>query len=146
MLSLGNTYSEEEIRDFDNRIRKILGETIEYVCELKFDGVSISLIYHNGILTQAITRGDGIQGDDITTNVKTIHSIPLKLSGNDYPSDFEIRGEIFMPTKSFLKINNEREETGDQLFANPRNATSGTLKLQDSKEVAKRNLDSYMVV
>jgi len=144
MLSLGNTYSEEEIRDFDNRIRKILGETIEYVCELKFDGVSISLIYHNGILTQAITRGDGIQGDDITTNVKTIHSIPLKLSGNDYPSDFEIRGEIFMPTKSFLKINNEREETGDQLFANPRNATSGTLKLQDSKEVAKRNLDSYM--
>jgi len=144
MLSLGNTYSEEEIRDFDNRIRKILGETIEYVCELKFDGVSISLIYHNGILTQAITRGDGIQSDDITTNVKTIHSIPLKLSGNDYPSDFEIRGEIFMPTKSFLKINNEREETGDQLFANPRNATSGTLKLQDSKEVAKRNLDSYM--
>jgi len=144
MLSLGNTYSEEEIRDFDNRIRKILGETIEYVCELKFDGVSISLIYHNGILTQAITRGDGIQGDDITTNVKTIHSIPLKLSGNDYPSDFEIRGEIFMPAKSFLKINNEREETGDQLFANPRNATSGTLKLQDPKEVAKRGLDSYM--
>ena len=144
MLSLGNTYSEEEIRDFDNRIRKILGETIEYVCELKFDGVSISLIYHNGILTQAITRGDGIQGDDITTNVKTIHSIPLKLSGNDYPSDFEIRGEIFMPAKSFLKINNEREETDDQLFANPRNATSGTLKLQDPKEVAKRGLDSYM--
>jgi len=144
MLSLGNTYSEEEIRDFDNRIRKILGETIEYVCELKFDGVSISLIYHNGILKQAITRGDGIQGDDITTNVKTIHSIPLKLSGNDCPSDFEIRGEIFMPAKSFLKINNEREETGDQLFANPRNATSGTLKLQDPKEVAKRGLDSYM--
>ncbi|HNY06705.1 MAG TPA: NAD-dependent DNA ligase LigA [Bacteroidales bacterium] len=144
MLSLGNTYSEEEIRDFDSRIRKILGETIEYVCELKFDGVSISLIYHNGILTQAITRGDGIQGDDITTNVKTIRSIPLKLSGNDYPSDFEIRGEIFMPAKSFLKINNEREETGDQLFANPRNATSGTLKLQDPKEVAKRGLDSYM--
>jgi len=144
MLSLGNTYSEEEIRDFDNRTKKFLGKNVEYVCELKFDGVSISLTYHKGLLIQAVTRGDGIQGDDITANVKTIKSIPLKLTGNDYPPDFEIRGEIFMPAKSFDKINNERAETGESQFANPRNATSGTLKLQDSKEVSKRGLDSYM--
>jgi DNA ligase (NAD+) len=144
MLSLGNTYSEEEIADFDSRVRKLLGaEEPEYICELKFDGVAIGLTYRNGKLVLAVTRGDGTQGDDVTMNVKTIKSIPLNLFG-DYPEEFEIRGEIFMPRSSFDKLNNEREELGLQLFANPRNAASGSLKMQDPAEVAKRNLDSYL--
>lgn len=144
MLSLGNTYNEQELVDFDGRIKKMTSEKFQYVCELKFDGASISLHYTNGILQKAITRGDGTQGDDVTTNVKTIKSIPLKLRGNDFPSDFEIRGEIFLPHSSFEKINKQREEAGEQLFANPRNAASGTLKTQNSAIVAKRNLDCYL--
>jgi DNA ligase (NAD+) len=144
MLSLANTYTESELEDFDKRVKTALYmDEIEYVCELKFDGVAISLIYENGILKQAITRGDGIQGDDITTNVKTIRSIPLKLQGN-YPERLEVRGEIFMPHNSFFALNKEKEDIGEQPFANPRNATSGSLKLQDSAEVAKRNLDCFM--
>lgn len=143
MLSLGNTYSEEELRDFDRRVRSVINEDLEYVCELKFDGVAISLTYQNGKLVQAVTRGDGVQGDDVTTNVKTIHTIPLRLRG-DYPSEFEIRGEIFMPHKGFQKLNQEREKNGDPPFANPRNSTSGSLKMQDSREVAKRPLDCFL--
>ncbi len=143
MLSLDNTYSEAELRDFDRRVAKALNEPYEYVCELKIDGVSISLHYHEGILVQAITRGDGVQGDDVTTNVKTIHSVPLRVHGNDYPDDFEVRGEIFMPRAGFARMNKQREEAGEMVFANPRNATAGTLKTQDSKQVAKRPLDMY---
>lgn len=142
MISLANTYSEEELVDFDTRVRKAVGDDVEYVCELKYDGVSISLIYKDGKLYQGITRGDGVQGDDITTNVRTIRSIPLNLKGHDYPKEFEVRGEIFMPHKIFEKINKEREDIGEEPFANPRNSTSGTLKMQDSAEVAKRRLDS----
>lgn len=144
MLSLGNTYSKEELVDFDNRIKKAIGDDYEYVCELKYDGIGISLIYLQGELSQAITRGDGTWGDDVTTNVKTIKSIPFKLKGDDYPAEFIIRGEIFMRHKTFALLNKERNERGEPLFANPRNATSGTIKLQDSKEVAKRNLDCYL--
>ena len=143
MLSLSNTYSESEIEEFDARVRKITGDNVEYVCELKYDGLSIGLIYKDGILTQAVTRGDGKQGDDVTNNVRTIKSIPLKLLG-DYPPDFEIRGEIFMNLDGFNKMNAEREEIGDQPFANPRNAASGSLKMQDPKEVAQRPLDCYL--
>jgi DNA ligase (NAD+) len=154
MLSLGNTYNENELRDFDERIKKAGLNAYEYVSELKYDGVSISLTYVNGELRQAVTRGDGEQGDDVTTNVKTIKSIPLKLSGN-YPQEFEIRGEIFMPKNVFLKINEgirkQMEEDGfgeeeifEKLLKNPRNAASGTLKMQDSKTVASRNLDCYL--
>lgn len=143
MLSLGNTYSENEIIDFDQRIRKILTDDPEYVCELKYDGVAIGLTYLDGLLQKAVTRGDGIQGDDVTINVRTIKSIPLKLIGN-YPKEFEIRGEIFYPHQGFEKLNSERLEVGEQVFANPRNAASGTLKMQDSGEVAKRPLDCYL--
>ena len=143
MLSLGNTYSDEELRDFDKRIRKSLTEAFTYVCELKYDGVSISLHYENGSLKQAITRGDGTQGDDVTSNVRTIKSIPLKLQGYP-PEKFEIRGEIFMPHKGFEQMNNERLQAGAEAFANPRNAASGTLKLQDSSIVAKRPLDCFL--
>ena len=144
MLSLGNTYSTDEIADFDGRVRKLLGdEEPEYICELKFDGVAIGLTYINGKLARAVTRGDGTRGDDVTTNVKTIKSIPLNLF-NGFPEEFEIRGEIFMPRASFDKLNEEREEIGLPLFANPRNAASGSLKMQDPTEVAKRNLDSYL--
>lgn len=144
MLSLANTYTESELEDFDKRVKTgLYMDEIEYVCELKFDGVAISLIYENGILKQAITRGDGVQGDDVTTNVKTIRSIPLKLHG-DYPEKLEVRGEIFMPHNSFFALNKEKEDVGEQPFANPRNATSGSLKLQDSAEVAKRNLDCFL--
>ena len=143
MLSLGNTYSEDEIRDFEERIHKTIGDEVEYVCELKFDGVAIGLTYHNGHLVQAVTRGDGIRGDDVTTNIKTIKSIPLKLRGNGFPAEFEIRGEIILPHASFEKMNEQRAEDGDEPFANPRNATSGSLKMQDSAEVAKRNLDGF---
>ena len=143
MLSLSNTYSEEEILEWENRIKKLEDGAIEYVCELKYDGVAIGIRYENGFLTRAVTRGDGTQGEEITANVRTIRTIPLQLRG-DFPQDFEIRGEIFMPLASFLKLNAEREENGEQLFANPRNTASGTLKMQDSKVVSERNLDSYL--
>lgn len=144
MLSLGNTYSEEEIRDFETRIKKLIDGDVEYVCELKYDGTSISLTYENGKLTQAVTRGDGVRGDDVTANVKTIRSVPLQLAGNDYPETFEIRGEILMPFAVFDQLNHEREEAGEMPFANPRNAASGTLKMQNSSIVAKRKLDCYL--
>ena len=140
MLSLSNTYSMDEVRDFTERIEKEVGQT-EYVCELKFDGTAISLTYENGTLIQAVTRGDGTRGDDITANVRTIRSIPLVLQGDDYPELFEIRGEIIMPYASFDKINAEREANGEPLFANPRNAAAGTLKNLSSAIVAKRGLD-----
>ena len=144
MLSLGNTYSENEVTDFYNRVKELLGsEDFEICCELKFDGTSISLIYENGQLLQAVTRGDGEKGDDVTDNVKTIRSIPLVLHG-DYPQRFEIRGEILMPWVVFEELNREREAREEPLFANPRNAASGTLKLQNSKVVASRKLDAYL--
>ena len=142
MLSLANSYSREEIADFISRIKKTVDEEVEFCCELKFDGLSISLQYENGMLVRAVTRGDGMQGDDVTTNVKTIRTVPLKLHG-DFPPFFEMRGEIVMPFESFDKLNEQRLEAGDDLFANPRNAAAGTLKLQDSKEVARRRLDNY---
>ncbi|GAB6121772.1 NAD-dependent DNA ligase LigA [Dysgonomonas termitidis] len=144
MLSLGNTYTEAEVTDFYNRVQKGLNDEFEIVCELKYDGTSISLTYINGELTQAITRGDGVQGDDVTANVRTIRSIPLRLRGNDYPAEFEIRGEILMPWSVFEDLNKERAEQEEALFANPRNAGSGTLKQQDPKIVATRKLDSYL--
>jgi DNA ligase (NAD+) len=145
MLSLGNTYSMEELADFDERVRKGLGGgESEYVCELKYDGVAIGLRYEDGKLTQAVTRGDGVQGDDVTTNAKTIGSIPLRLKTKTFPADFEIRGEIVLPRSVFNKINKEKEEIGEAPLANPRNAASGTLKMQDSKVVASRKLDCYM--
>ena len=143
MLSLSNSYSEEELRDFDQKIRKLTDQSFEYVCELKYDGTSISLRYKNGMLDKAITRGDGTFGDDVTNNVKTIRSIPLKLKGSGYPEEFEIRGEILLPFAEFDRINQEREELGEALFANPRNAASGTLKSQKSSVVADRKLDAY---
>lgn len=143
MLSLGNTYSEEELRDFDKRIHKFVEDEIVYVCELKYDGVSISLTYKNGQLIQALTRGDGTQGDDVTANVKTINSIPLQLHGS-YPDLFEIRGEIFIPHTGFEAMNAEREQAGLEPFANPRNTASGSLKMQNSKEVAERPLDCFL--
>jgi len=143
MLSLANTYSESEVTDFINRVQKAVGENVEFVCELKYDGVAISLHYNNGILVQAVTRGDGVQGDDVTNNIKTIKTIPLRLHG-DYNDELEVRGEIFMPHKGFEELNKEREEIGEQPFANPRNATAGSIKMQDPKEVAKRPLDNFM--
>ncbi|MEI8114931.1 MAG: NAD-dependent DNA ligase LigA [Bacteroidia bacterium] len=143
MLSLSNSYSEEELRDFDQKIRKLTDQTFEYICELKFDGTSVSLRYRNGVLEKAITRGDGTFGDDVTNNVRTIRSIPLKLKGTGYPEEFEIRGEILLPFSEFDRINQEREEEGEQLFANVRNAASGTLKSQKSSVVAERKLDAY---
>ncbi len=144
MLSLGNTYNQEELLDFDQRIRKIIGDQFEYVCELKFDGLSISLTYENGLLSKAVTRGDGTQGDVVTNNVKTIRSIPIKLKEGDYPDQFEIRGEIFMHKSAFLRLNKERADNEEQTYANPRNFASGTIKLQDSAEVAKRPLDCFL--
>ncbi len=144
MQSLGNTYSKEEITEFVNRVQRDLGEQVELVCELKFDGTSISLIYEHGELTRAVTRGDGEQGDDVTTNVRTIKSIPLKLRPGDYPDEFEMRGEILLPWKEFDRLNKEREAREEPLFANPRNAAAGTLKTQDSRIVAHRNLDAYL--
>jgi DNA ligase (NAD+) len=143
MLSLGNTYSSDELLDFDKRITKLVETEIEYVCELKYDGVSISLKYENGELVQALTRGNGTHGDDVTVNVKTINSIPLKLKG-DYPSKFEIRGEIFLPHQGFEQMNEKRLADDLEPFANPRNAASGSMKMQDSKEVAKRPLDCFL--
>ena len=145
MLSLGNTYSPEELLEFDQRVAKGLGEeSYEYFCELKFDGVAISLTYENGVLIQAVTRGDGTRGDNITANAKTIRSIPLLLNNNDHPSLFEVRGEVFMPLPAFKALNQEREDIGEVPLANPRNTTSGTLKMQDSRIVASRKLDCYI--
>ena len=145
MLSLGNTYSEGEVTEFYERARKMLGdEDFEICCEMKYDGTSISLTYENGLLVSAVTRGDGVQGDDVTDNVKTIRTIPLKLQGKDYPQSFEIRGEILMPWSVFEKLNEERAANEEPLFANPRNAASGTLKLQNSSVVASRKLDAYL--
>ena len=145
MLSLGNTYSIEEVEEFVARCRQMLGgEEFEIVGEMKYDGTSISLIYEHGKLTRAVTRGDGVKGDDVTANVKTIRSIPLQLRGEDYPDDFEVRGEVLMPWKVFDALNKERAFNEEPLFANPRNAAAGTLKLQKSAEVAKRNLDAYL--
>ena len=143
MQSLSNTYSREEVTDFDTRIRKEVGE-VEYVCELKFDGTSISLLYEHGRLVRAATRGDGTVGDDVTENVRTIRSIPLQLRGGGYPDLFEIRGEILMPYKSFERLNREREDIGETPFANPRNAAAGSLKQQSSAVTASRDLDAYL--
>lgn len=143
MLSLSNSYSEEEIKEWEDRLKKLAEGPIEYVCELKYDGVAIGIRYVNGKLDRAVTRGDGTQGEDVTNNVKTIRTIPLQLKGN-YASDFEIRGEIFFPKANFEALNKQREENGEQLFANPRNSASGTLKSQDSKVVADRGLDCYL--
>ena len=165
MMSLGNTYSEEELKEFDERVQKAIGgstsltttspKNYEYVCELKFDGVAIGLTYKKGKLVQAVTRGDGVQGDDVTNNIKTIRSIPLQLKPGDYPDEFEIRGEVILPLKVFEKMNEElsvqlsdegfnEEEIAERLYRNPRNTASGTLKLQDSKIVAQRKLDCYL--
>ena len=144
MLSLGNTYSEQDLRDFDERIKKAIGENFEYVCELKFDGLSISLTYDGSKLVRAVTRGDGTKGDDVTTNIKTIHTIPHQLKADDAPPLFEIRGEIFMHRAAFERLNKEREEIGEVQYANPRNFAAGTVKMQDSKEVAKRPLDCFL--
>ena len=144
MLSLGNSYSKEDMVDFETRINKLVENELEYVCELKYDGVAIGITYKNGKLVQAVTRGDGMQGDDVTENVKTIRSIPLQLKGNDYPEEFEIRGEIFFPKDVFNGLNKDREEIGEDLYANPRNTASGTLKMKDSGIVAKRQLDCYL--
>jgi DNA ligase (NAD+) len=143
MMSLSNTYSRQEIEDFIKRIKKEIEEPLQFVCELKYDGVAIGITYKNGELYQAVTRGDGTQGDDITTNVRTINSIPLKLQGQ-YPADFDIRGEIFMTLDGFKKLNDDRVEAGYEPFANPRNSTAGTLKMQDSSIVAGRPLDSFL--
>ncbi len=144
VLSLSNTYSKDEIIEFETRIKKTGLSNYEYVCELKYDGASISLTYEDGKLMQAVTRGDGVSGDNVISNVKTIRSIPLELTGDDYPSLFEIRGEIFIPHAGFEQMNREREEIGEVPFANPRNAASGTLKIQNSSLVAKRKLDCYL--
>ena len=144
MLSLANTYSEAEVADFYERVKKDLNEDFEVCCEMKFDGTSISLIYENGKLVRAVTRGDGVKGDDVTDNVKTIRTIPLVLHGDNYPQEFEIRGEILMPWEVFEQLNKERESREESLFANPRNAASGTLKLQNSSVVASRKLDAYL--
>lgn len=143
MQSLANTYSREEVIDFDARVRKEVGE-VEYVCELKFDGTSISLLYEHGCLVRAATRGDGTVGDDVTENVRTIRSIPLQLRGTGYPDLFEIRGEILMPYKSFERLNREREDIGETPFANPRNAAAGSLKQQSSAVTASRDLDAFL--
>ncbi len=143
MLSLSNTYSEQELREFDTRVRKVLGDDFQYVCELKYDGVSISLSYQDGLLDRAVTRGNGSQGDDVTTNIRTIRSIPLRLTG-DPPRSFEIRGEIFMEKEKFASFNAERVRNGEEPFANPRNSTAGSIKMQDSSEVARRPLDCFL--
>ncbi len=146
MLSLGNTYSQEELEAFDKRVKTFLGNDadVEYICELKFDGVSMSITYENGKLVQAVTRGDGVQGDDVTANVKTIKTMPLSLKGNGFPAKFEVRGEVFMSHKTFERLNAEKAKNGEPLSANPRNLASGSVKQQDSREVAKRGLDCFL--
>jgi len=144
MLSLGNTYNEQDLLDFDERIKKAIGDDFQYVCELKFDGLSISLTYEHNKLSRAVTRGDGAKGDDVTSNVKTIHTIPHQLKTTQAPELFEIRGEIFMHRAAFERLNKEREELGEVTYANPRNFAAGTVKMQDSKEVARRPLDCFL--
>lgn len=144
MLSLSNTYNTDELREFDERVKKSIGQSVAYVCELKFDGLSISLTYENGSLQQAVTRGDGVQGDVVTENVKTLRNIPHRLKEGSYPPVFEIRGEIFMHKAAFVRLNKERIANNEQAYANPRNFASGTIKLQDPKEVAKRPLDCFL--
>lgn len=144
MLSLSNTYSEQEIFDFNKRVRSALGRDPEYVCELKFDGASISLTYRNGLLESAVTRGDGETGDDVTNNVKTIKSVPLRLRNNDYPDELTARGEIFLPLEGFRRLNEELARKGEQPFSNPRNTAAGTIKMQDPSIVAARPLDCYL--
>ena len=145
MLSLGNTYNSQDLAEFDERVRKGLSdEPFEYICELKFDGVALSMWYENGVLTRGVTRGDGVRGDDITTNVKTIRTVPLQIQAKNMPSSFEVRGEGFMPLTTFEGLNKEREDIGEHLLANPRNAASGTFKMQDSGVVAKRKMDCYI--
>lgn len=141
MLSLGNTYSREELAEFDERVRKTTGDAVNYFCELKYDGVAVALTYTNGALSQALTRGDGSRGDDVSRNIRTIRSIPLELRGEDYPEQFEIRGEVIIPLEGFAQMNRDQEEKGEALFANPRNSASGTLKMQNSAIVATRPLD-----
>lgn len=144
MMSLGNTYSEEELTDFDGRVAKMLdGDEYEYFCELKFDGVSISLIYEDGLLMKAVTRGDGVRGDDVTANIKTIRSLPLRIKSKNVPAKFEVRGEVYLPKEVFKQLNKDREDIGEETYANARNTASGTVKMQDSTEVAKRKLDCY---
>ncbi|MFZ6013306.1 MAG: NAD-dependent DNA ligase LigA [Bacteroidota bacterium] len=145
MLSLGNTYSAEELEEFDKRVAKGLdGDPYEYFCELKFDGVSISMVYENGLLVRGVTRGDGVRGDNVTNNVRTIRSIPLKIMANDVAPAFEARGEIFLPKTVFNQLNKEREDIGEEKYANARNTAAGTVKMQDSTEVARRKLDCYV--
>ena len=143
MYSLDNSYSKEDLLDWEKRIEKIVDGNVEFVCELKYDGASISLTYENGSLVRAVTRGDGTQGDDVTANVKTIKSVPLQLK-DDYPAKFDIRGEIVLPFEGFHKMNEDRLEAGEELYRNPRNTASGSLKLQDSAEVAKRPLECLL--
>jgi len=144
MLSLGNTYNKQELLDFDQRVKRGLGQDqVEYVCELKFDGVAISLWYQNALLEKAVTRGDGVQGDVVTQNIKTLRSVPLRIKGKNLPDRFEVRGEIVMPKEGFLKFNEGRVKRGEQAFANPRNAASGSIKMQDSSLVAKRPLECF---
>ncbi|MGB7393767.1 MAG: NAD-dependent DNA ligase LigA, partial [Pricia sp.] len=144
MYSLDNSYSKEDLEDWEKRIQRILGDAeVEFTCELKYDGASISLTYENGELSRAITRGDGFQGDDVTTNVKTIRSVPLRLKGN-YPEKFDIRGEIVLPFEGFAQMNAKRVENGEEPYMNPRNTASGSLKLQDSAVVAQRPLDCLL--
>lgn len=144
MLSLSNTYSQEEIIDWENRVKKLIQGEVEYVLELKYDGVAISMTYEDGALVRAVTRGDGDVGEDVTTNVKTIRSVPLTLHGKGYPQSFDIRGEIYFPRAAFEKLNVQRAEDGEELYANPRNTASGTLKNQDSKLVASRGLNCFL--
>jgi DNA ligase (NAD+) len=144
MLSLGNTYSHEELTEFDGRVaRGLEGQPYEYFCELKFDGVSMSLTYENGLLVRGVTRGDGVRGDDVTANVKTIRSIPLVIKAKNVPASFEVRGEVFMPKNIFAQLNKEREDIGEEKYANARNTASGTVKMQNSAEVARRKLDCF---
>ncbi len=144
MLSLGNTYSKKEVEDFDTRVSKNLSQPHAYVCELKFDGMAIALTYENGVLTRAVTRGDGLQGDEVTANVRTIRSLPLRIHHPDLPDYLEVRGEILMSRKQFMEINRHKEAAGEALFANPRNAAAGSIKLQDSALVAQRRLDCFV--
>src|SRR5699024_7478231 len=141
MLSLSNAFNEGDLRDFDRRVRQLAGDDVSYVCELKIDGLAVSLIYENGRFVQGATRGDGTTGEDITSNLKTIRSIPLIIQETE---TIEVRGEAFMPQKSFLALNRAREENGEELFANPRNAAAGSLRQLDPKIAAKRNLDIFL--
>jgi len=143
MYSLDNSYSKEDLLDWEKRVQKMVDGDISYTCELKYDGASISLTYENGKLLQAVTRGDGFQGDNVTENIKTIRTVPLSLKG-DFPSKFEIRGEIVLPFEGFEKMNKERLAAGEEVYANPRNTASGSLKLQDSAETARRPLECLL--